>query len=65
MTYVLLPCSKKASTVMSLGNYIFFSSKTVEKSMLITDTNNQFKKFRCLFFKLLVIFKEVFKITTF
>lgn len=61
-----LPCSKKASTVMTLGNYmVFSSSKTVEKSMLITDTNNQFKKFRCLFFKLLVIFKEVFKIKTF
>lgn len=51
---------------MTLGNYmVFSSSKTVEKSMLITDTNNQFKKFRCLFFKLLVIFKEVFKIKTF
>lgn len=50
---------------MPLGNYIFFSSKTVEKGMLITDTNNQFIKFRCLFFKLLVIFKEVFKIKTF
>lgn len=45
--------------------HVFFSSKTVEKSMLITDTNNQFIKFRCLFFKLLVIFKEVFKIKTF
>lgn len=47
---------------MPLGNYIFFSSKTVEKSILITDTNNQYIKFRRLFFKLLVIFKEVFKV---
>lgn len=50
---------------MPLDNYMFFSSKTVGKSMLITDTNNQFIKFRCLFFKLLVIFKEVFKIKAF
>lgn len=49
---------------MTIGNYIFFF-KNCEKSMLMTDTNNQFKKFRCLFFKLLVIFKEVFKIKTF
>lgn len=50
---------------MTLGNYMFFFFKNCEKSMLITDTNNQFIKFRCLFFKLLVIFKEVFKIKTF
>lgn len=50
---------------MPLGNYMFFSSKTVEKSILITDTNNQYIKFRRLFFKLLVIFKEVFKVKTF
>lgn len=51
---------------MTLGNYMFFFFKNCGKKYAYNRyTNNQFIKFRCLFFKLLVIFKEVFKIKTF